>query len=110
MAEVTAYLFVDKNGDEWISNDKPKRGIEHIKRYAPENENSYCRFSRSNALISYAESKIENGWYTSISDSDYGDYVPGEYFNFDATQLPAGTIEKLIGKQLSFFDEPIKID
>ena len=108
MSEPTIYLFVGRTGEEYISNERPQRAVPYIIAHAPEKAGKYTR-NRERALELYIKSD-ECGWFTSISQCDYGDYVPGEDFYFDAVEVPHGTIKQLCGRELKYEDEPIKID
>lgn len=63
-----AWLAVDKNGSEWIFDDKPVRVNE-----------SYFDFPRY--------------WYVCSNKA----------------LLPKGTIKRLIGRELYFYDEPVEL-
>ena len=63
-----AWLSVDKNGGEWIFDDKPDRGHE-----------SYFALPRF------------------------------QYVGSNKVLLPKGTINRLIGRELSFYDEPVEL-
>ena len=109
MSEPVIYLFVGRDGTEYVSNEEPKRAVPYIIAHAPEQAGKFTR-SREYALQSYYKSDTETGWFTSISSCDYGSYVPGEDFWFDAVELPHGTIKKLTGRDIGFWDEPIRVE
>ena len=117
------YLFIARDGRELASNSHPQRAVPYIIEHVPEKANTsrYWKRSREQVLEDYLKSD-EPGWFTSIRDIDYGDYVPGdirdidygdyvpgEYFEFEYVELPFGTIKKLTGSELTYNDEPLKI-
>lgn len=89
-----AWLCVDRDGTEKISSGKPLRrsfkGVRILSAlgclctgtYSKNNWNKWC-----------------NGWST-----DKEDFIP-----FFGVILPKGSIEKLIGKKLTWKDEPVEI-
>jgi hypothetical protein len=88
------WICVDKDGTEKITNNKPIRRQFKGKRilsvmweiftghYSKNNWNKWC-----------------NGW-----SSDENDFLP-----FMGVIIPNGTIEKIIGRKLTWNDEPIKL-
>lgn len=88
------YVAVDKDGTEKISNYEPMRRQFKGKRilsvmwgfctgdYSKNNWNKWC-----------------NGWST-----DENDFLP-----FTGVILPKGSIEKLIGRKMTWKDEPIAL-
>ena len=87
-------MFVDKDGTEKISNSEPMRRQFKGKRilsamwrtctgtYSKNNWNKWC-----------------NGWST-----DEKDFLP-----FIGVIIPKGTIEKIIGRKISWEDEPVEV-
>lgn len=106
---VKIYLFADRNGNEWMSNERPERGFEYISAHAPEEKSRFWR-GRATALLDYLESEHETGWFTSIGSCDYGTYVPGEELYFDAIELPPGTIKLILGYSKIFGSMPEEVD
>ena len=88
------WVVVDKDGTEKISNSMPMRRQFNGRRilsvmwgmctgnYSKNNWNKWC-----------------DGW-----SSEEKDFLP-----FVGTILPKGTIEKLIGKKLTWEDEPVEL-
>ena len=68
--------------------------------------NEKVKWNIKNCLFLYEEFTVKS---LIGRDTDYGDYVPGEYFEFDYVELPFGTIKKLTGSELTYNDEPLKI-
>lgn len=91
---VETYLCVDKDGTEKITNSIPMRRQFRGKRilsamwgmctgtYSKNNWNKWC-----------------NGW-----SNNENDFLP-----FSGVILPKGFIEKMIGKKLTWEDEPFKL-
>lgn len=85
-----AWLAVNKDGSEVIGNSL-------IKAY----------YTNKNSLVL-------KGDYYNMDETKYTDYVD-PYYNPDegvedvSIKLPAGTIEKLIGRKLTWEDEPVEI-
>ena len=89
-----AWVCVDKDGTEKISSGKPlRRSFKGLRiknalwglctgAYSKNNWNKWC-----------------NGWST-----EKADFLP-----FFGVILPKGSIEKLIGKKLTWDDEPVEI-
>lgn len=94
MSKQHCWVVVDKDGTEKISNCSLMRRQFKGKRilyamwglftgtYSKNNWNKWC-----------------NGW-----SSDTNDFLP-----FDGVELPKGSIEKLIGRKLSWIDEPVEL-
>ena len=92
--KIEAYVCVDKDGTEKISNSEPMRRQFKGKRilsamwemctgsYSKNNWNKWC-----------------NGWST-----DEKDFLP-----FMGVIIPNGTIEKILGYKLTWKDEAVKI-
>lgn len=88
------WVAVDRDGTEKISNSiLIRRRFKESKilsimwgwytgTYSKNNRNKWC-----------------NGW-----SSDTNDFLP-----FDGVELPKGSIEKLIGRKLSWVDEPVEL-
>lgn len=91
---ITCYAFVDKDGTEKISNSFPIRrqykGRKIVSaffglctgHYSKNNRNKWC-----------------DGWST-----DEKDFLP-----FNGVVVPKGTIEKILGKKITWQDEPIEL-
>ena len=84
-----AYLQVTRDGDEWISN-------EPLIRY-PQIEIEDKRIKKRKQCLSITDQYCWTWPYTCYEN--IGEMV----------LLPQGTIEKLIGKKLTFEDEPYEI-
>ena len=94
MAKEKCWVFVDKDGTEKISNSRPIRRQFKGKRilsamwglctgtYTKNNWNKWC-----------------DGW-----SNDEKDFLP-----FMGVIIPKGTIEKIIGRKLTWNDEPVEI-
>jgi len=94
MSKEKCFVFVDKDGTEKISNNKPIRRQFKGKRilsamwgmctgdYSKNNWNKWC-----------------DGWST-----DRENFLP-----FSGLILPKGTIQKIIGKKMTWNDEPFEI-
>lgn len=81
-----AYLAVDKNGTEAIFRRKPKR-IKRTNKWNDAVEKFVC----------------EGGWYPA-----YGSLQTIKQTT--KSILPKGSIEKLIGKTLTWVDDPYKLE
>lgn len=81
---------------------------------------AYLAVSRDNREIMFNEKpeydRIEDCW----KENDGEEIVWNDYYDFDAgvhredrffygIELPSGTIKKIIGKELTFKDEPIEL-
>lgn len=84
------YLSVDKDGTEKISQGVLMRRKNY---YSVFWGLAVLRYSKNN------RNKQGNAWSTDDSDA-----MP-----FTGVELPSGTIKKIIGKDLTWKDEPIKI-
>lgn len=87
-----AFVCVNKNGDELISNTKPFKAEDAI----------YSLIKVNDQYKMYKE-KCVGHWANSFSNG---------YFNvpkFNGVVLPKGTIKKLIGRDLSWNDEPVEL-
>jgi hypothetical protein len=94
MSKIRTWLFVDKDGTEKISNTEPIRrqfkGIRILSamfgactgNYTKNNWNKWC-----------------DGWST-----DRKDFLP-----FNGVILPKGTIEKILGRKITWEDEPVEV-
>lgn len=94
MPKEKCWVFVDKDGTEKISNNEPMRRQFRSRRilsamwgmctghYSKNDWNKWC-----------------NGWST-----DESDFLP-----FTGVILPKGTIEKIIGRKITWEDEPFKV-
>lgn len=103
----TIYLFVNKDGTEMMSNDRPQRITDYIRQHIPETPVLKTCLSRQQALA--IACKMEDGWYISIEDSDYGRFN-GTDLNLwdDVIELPDGFIKHLTGQELTFYNDPIE--
>lgn len=91
MAEEILWLCVDPDGTEKASNTFPERLSEAICKRTP----NYYKL----------EHKVpEDRWIDEVSDTDYGYY--GYEYSWSGVFLPRGTIEWLIGRKLTFQDDP----
>ena len=105
--DVKLYLFVNKDGTEMMSNERPRRIVDYIRENIPEAHKLKSCLSRQQALaMAY---KMEDGWYTSVEDSDYGRFN-GVDLNLwdDVIELPDGFIKNLIGQELTFYNDPFE--
>lgn len=84
------YVCVDKDGTEKISNGEPVRRKWIKSVWWNTTKVFYSKNERN---------KWANGWST-----DENDAMP-----FMGVILPKGSIEKLIGKRLTWNDEPVKL-
>ena len=94
MAKEKCWVFVDKDGTEKISNSVPMRRQFKGKRilsamwgfctghYTKNNWNKWC-----------------NGW-----SNDKNDFLP-----FMGVIMPKGTIEKIVGRKITWEDEPVEL-
>ena len=94
MSKEKCWVFVDKDGTEKISNSEPMRRQFKGRRilsamwgmctgtYSKNNWNKWC-----------------NGWST-----DEKDFLP-----FMGVIIPKGTIEKIIGRKITWEDEPVEV-
>ena len=89
-----SWLAVDYNGDESVFKRKPKR-INKIKKWSDIVE----RF--------VMEGKLVPGIYGYEYHETYGSLKVIKYST--KIKLPNGSIEKLIGKKITWKDEPVKI-
>ena len=94
MSKEKCWVFVDKDGTEKISNGVPIRRQYKSKRI----------FSAMWGLCTGAYSKNDwNKWCDGWS-TDRSDFLP-----FMGVIIPKGTIEKIIGRRMTWDDEPIEI-
>ena len=105
--DVKLWLFVNKDGTEMMSNERPGRVVDWINEHVPVDKKYKRCVSREEALA-YAEKHCDT-WYTSVSDSDYGTFN-GYDLNLwdDIIELPPGFIKHLTGKEMTSADEPIE--
>ena len=94
MSKEKCWVFVDKDGTEKISNNLPMRRQFKGKRiisamwgmctgnYTKNNWNKWC-----------------NGW-----SNDENDFLP-----FIGVIMPKGTIEKIVGRKITWEDEPVEV-
>lgn len=75
-----AWLAVNKNGDEYIFSSKPIRNLEY----------------------DIFEDPVYESW------DGQGGHL--ELHHYSDIQLPKGTIKKLIGRELTWEDEPVKLE
>lgn len=91
-----AWLVVDKNGTEKIFNLKPNRG-----QNQPDIDKSI------------AEKELDDDiWYSTCYDVDKDGYLLFDP-DLDCTtgvELPKGTIKTLIGRELTWEDEPVRYE
>lgn len=84
------YVFVDKDGTEKISNTEPIR-------------RKWIRSVWWQSTRVFYKKNQRNKWADAFS-TDENDAMP-----FMGVILPKGSIEKLIGKRLTWNDEPVKL-
>lgn len=93
MPDETLWLCVDPDGTEKASNTRPERLSEAI---------------RKRTLESYIQEHpipdSEERWIDDVSSTDYGYY--GYEYGWFGVYLPHGTIEWLIGRRLTYQDDP----
>lgn len=105
-----AYLCVNKNGEELICENEPKRwgniSKETASPFGRLNKSTGKRYSIKPAKTWEIKSlKFKELFYWVDSES----LGFGEYEVFYHISLPKGSIEKLIGKTLAWEDEPVEI-
>lgn len=94
MRKVLCYVFVDKDGTEKISNTMPMRRQFKGRRI----------FQAMWGLCTGSYSKNNwNKWFDMCSTEKI-DFLP-----FSGTILPKGSVEKLIGRKLTWNDEPVEV-
>ena len=105
--DVKLWLFVNKDGTEMMSNERPRRIVDWINEHMPVEKKYKSIMTRAEALA-HAE-KYCDTWYTSVSDSDYGMFngTDLDLWN-DIIELPPGFIKHLTGKTITSDDEPIE--
>lgn len=86
-----AWLCVDENG-EHIFCEKPLRGC-----------TQKCVSFYREHLIRQQSSKL---WYANADDIDDGGFI---IYVEEGIDLPKGSIKKLIGKELSWEDDPVEL-
>ena len=107
---VHLWLFVDKDGTEYMSNIKPTRTKWYVENKIPD----FKTRLHPEGLLEFARkleatSKTIDDWYNCIRDSDYGTFNTGDDLCLeDVVQLPKGFILQHIGKQMTYDDEPIE--
>ena len=87
-----AWLAVDKDGTEKIFNVKPSKGN--------------TQKDKNHVWGTYVGENYEK-WYLKHDgrNEDIGD----AYYQGHSIELPKGTINKLIGRNLTWEDEPVKL-
>lgn len=94
-----AYLTINKNGQENISNSKPYReGLVEI------DEETYCATENEDGdieAVCFVQGKGLEYIPCDRSNLSYWNSDEGEMVT-----LPSGSIEKLIGRKMTFEDEP----
>lgn len=81
---------------------------------------AYLAVSRDNREIMFNEKpeydRIEDCWKENYGEeivwNDYADFDAGVHIEdrfFYGIEIPSGTIKKIIGKELTFKDEPIEL-
>lgn len=90
MSKRKTYVFVDKDGTEKTSNSIPVRRKE-------------IRAVFWGFIPVYYSKNKRNKWADSWSTNE-GDALP-----FMGTELPRGTIEKILGRKITWDDEPVEI-
>ena len=103
-----AYLCVNKDGQELICQNEPARrgNIKRVTKspYGTLDKTTGLRYEIREAK-SYEKVKPEDlAYWKDGEDLGGGDY----YIDYDI-KLPQGSIEKLIGKTLTWEDEPVEI-
>lgn len=94
MEKEVLYLCVDPDGIEKASEMRPKRLYEAMTEHVPQ------KYIDEHPKENYGPDQ----WIDSGSDTDYGYF--GYDYSFDGICLPKGMIKKLIGKDLTWEDEP----
>lgn len=100
------YLFVDRDGTEWISDICPSNVLTYIKnRFVSKPQNNDGNFARYSLeyFLDMWEKRLCDDWYTYLRDSDYGKFA-GDDMELDATELPKGFIKFLIDRDLTYED------
>ena len=97
-----AYLFIDKDGSEHISNEKPCRhGCMEI------NGEKYCTSENEDGSVEGSCFIDGKGLVTIACDKSSLSYWVS--YESEPTHLPKGSIKKLIGKEMTFEDEPYEL-
>jgi hypothetical protein len=94
MAKEKCWVFVDKDGTEKVSNNLPLRrkfkGVRIVSAFWGAFTGSYSK----------------NNWdkWCDGFSSNEKDFLP-----FNGVILPKGTIEKIIGRKITWDDEPVEV-
>lgn len=105
-----AYLCVNKNGEELICQNEPERWGDIRK----ETSSPFGSLDRSTGKR-YETTPAKSWEIRSLKFEDLSYWRDmeilnmGEFYISYATHLPKGSIEKLIGKTLTWEDEPVEI-
>lgn len=105
------YLFTDRgtdgsNGTEYISNIKPTR-FGHI---SDSHGNDRCFMQNEDGSVSGMNLGIPGGARECPgSKEDLSYWRCGDVFDPKPVELPCGSIERLLGHKLSFWDEPVEL-
>lgn len=98
------YLFVDTEGNEYLSEDEPKKteelldGVHTLDERTKERVDLYREYIKKRKLTE---------WYTGKMDSDYG--VFGEDLLTEWLDLPEGSIKSGLGRQITYEESPVKV-
>lgn len=105
--DVSIWLFVNKDGTEMMSNSCPRRIIDYIREHIPEVKKLNSMLDCQEALA--IACRMDDGWYTSVSDSDYGRFNGTDLCLWDdVVELPDGFIWHLTGRELTFYNDPVE--
>ena len=107
-----SWLAVDKNGQEWIFDKKPYR--RKTKQYL--SKELADEIQKLNPELDTDDLYIleETNWGIKpkhpITKDDYSVMGPLEVLFLFSCKLPRGSIKKLIGKDLTWADEPVELE
>lgn len=100
MEDVCIWLAVDSNGDERLTSNPCG-----FQRFSPKafNEGDATEYKK---VVSYADTTLDHDvWIEYHNQDDVSKFGIGPRWNY----LPKGTIEKIIGRKLTWKDDPVKI-
>lgn len=94
------YLFVDRNGNEYISEYEPHLVVDEISKHL----NIPHQKEKAENMFKRHQDGLYGDWYTWLENvGGYGDCF-GYNFVREWLELPKGTIEALYGKKLTIDD------
>lgn len=100
MENVCIWLAVDSNGDERLTSN-----LRGFQRFSPKAFNEGDK-SENKKVVSYDETILDHDVWIEYHDQDdvskFGIFPRWNY-------LPKGTIEKIIGRKLTWKDDPVKV-